>query len=454
MIQKAVAPIRALFFFMLALIYIFDTLTELVPDTVLIVLAMATFVVSVPFMSRLPRTMTLLMFGSGQVIFFLFDGNGTVWREAMMENLPYVALFVSVPLLSIPIREGGYIEYIDEMVERFAGKQAFFYSMIAGFSAILGSFMNVASVHIMNDLFAKKMKENKRVMTESIIQGFSLSLFLSPYIGGVAVVLYLLDISLFPFVLWGFLMAVIGIGVIVIQLWLRPQHDVRSSSGATRSAFVSQKGKGVQLIAGFVCMFAAVILLENLFHINFIVIVSMIAFTFPVLWLLLLNQIRRLPKHAAHYKNNVLPNVHNQTILIVTVAFFTQMVQLTPVTAYLSGGLVLLTDLSLILTILCILLLILIPSLFGVHQLIPIMMIAASVTPEALGLAPSLFALMLTVGFSLAAQMSPVSALTLVAGQILSVHPIHFIKWNWRFVAIILVMATLFIYGCQLILQV
>lgn len=454
---KMMTGFRGGLFFILALAFLFDALFDLVPDVVLLTLTTLVFLVSIPDMSRLPRLMTCVLLLLAHVIFFRYGGDWLFWQKAMIQNLSYVALIVTVPLLSIPIREGGYLPYIDGLAKRFAAKPTFFYTMVAGCSAILGAFMNIGALYMMNDLFGAKIKENKRETTDAIIQGFSLSLFLSPYIGAVAIVLYLLDVSLFPFMFWGMLLAAAGILIIVVRLALfqrRPEHNRLEEpnrpeennrtmeEGAQVSRHTSRHRKGVELAFGVLGIFASVVLLERWLQIHFIVSVSLTALAFPIVWLLLLGKIKQLPGQAADYKNKVLPNVHNQTVLILAVAFFSQMMQLTEISAYLAGLLATVMNLSLIFAVLFILCLILIPSLFGIHPMIPIILIAANVSPEFLGLEPSLFALMLTVGFTLSQLVSPVSGLTIVAGAIFSIDPVQFIRSNWKFVFLLLAAAT------------
>lgn len=460
--------LRSYLIFILAIICVLNALIYFIPGPILISFALIVFIICIPSMNKLPLIMSLCMIVLGQLLFILYDGDWSIWQEAILQYLPYVALFAFVPLLSIPIRSGGYIAYIDMIMERYADRPTPFYTLISGFSAVLGSFMNVGAVHIMSDLFAQKISSNRRLMTESIIQGFSLSLFLSPYIGGVAVVLFLMDISLFPFIIWGMLLFVLGMMLIFARLYrhnnrngefnLAPhsqQIDPYKNNVKVENVITNNERyrmKGWQLSIAFLSLFLSVVILERLMNVNFIIIISVLALTFPIIWLVFINKLNTLSEQLIHYKNDVLPFVHNQIILIVSVSFFSQMMHLTPVSDYLSYVLVQVTEWSLILTILSILLLILLPSLLGIHALIPIIMIATNVSPEVIGLDPTLFAFVLTVGFSLAAQMSPVSALTIIAGNILSVGPFQFMKWNWEFVTLMTILASLLIYGLNLMI--
>ncbi len=453
--NNLMSKLRGLLFIIISISFIINSFIDIVPDMFIIVTAFISFVISIYDMSRWPTIMILFLFTLSQFIFFLTEGNFEYWRNAFVDSLIYICLFVSAPLLSIPVRAGGYIDYIEQLVNRYIEKQTLSYTMIAGLSAILGVFMTVGALYIVSDLFEKKLHENKRLTAEMILQGSSIPLILSPYISGVAIVLNILGLSLFPFFYWGIVMALIGFGIIVfrliikrkkIEINMRMEPDAIKKYQSTGSDNKPIKhGLGLQLIFGFLSMFIGVVILENILELSFIIIVSLLTLIISVLWMLTLKETIQLKEEIVHYKDNLLPNIHNHMFLIIMAVYLSKMMQLTNTPAYLSELLSMLTDISLIFTVLFIILSILIPSMFGVHSLIPVIIMATSVSPDALGINPILFAITITVGYSLSSQLSPLSVLSLVTGNLLSVRPYQLMYWNWKFVMLFLISATLFI---------
>jgi len=396
--------------------------------------------------------MVIFLLVLSHVIFFQSGESYNYWSRTIIESFTYICLFVSAPLLSIPIRGGGYINYFEQLASRYIKKETSSYTMIAGLSALLGIFMTIGALYIVKDLFKMKLQENKRLASEMIIQGSAIPLLFSPYINGVAIILSLLGLTLFPFLYYGIMIALLFLIIIIIRLMVGGKRIAsRDEAAATFENGESTKEEpkamnhrlGVQLIIGFVSIFLGVIFLEKLLETSFITIVAIIAFTVPVLWLLFVNKSAQLKKEIMNYKNNTLPNIYDHMFLIISAIFLSKMMQLTIIPKYLSDLLASSTESTTLFSIVFIILIILVPSLLGIHPLILMVIIATSVSPDILGLDRTLFALTITVGYSLASQLSPLSVLSLVAGNLLAIRPFQLMHWNWKFVVIIVITASL-----------
>jgi len=440
----------------LAFSFIVNSFIDAVPNLLIILAAVIAIIISLPSMSRMPKIMVVILLVLSHVIFFQSGRGYDYWSNAIIESLTYICLFVSAPLLSIPIRGGGYIEYFEQLADRFIKKQTFTYTMIAGISALLGIFMTIGALYIVKDLFKLKLQENKRLTSEMIIQGSAIPLLFSPYINGVAIILNILGLSLFPFLYYGIFLAFLFLTIIIIRLSMRSRQELvavqdETASTIERDENFREKPKpmnhrlGLQLIIGFANIFLGVIVLERILHTSFIIIVTLIAFTVPILWLLFVKKSTQLKKEILNYKNNTLPNIYNHMFLIISAIFLSKMMQLTMVPNFLSDVLSSSTGISPLFTIFLIILMILVPSLLGIHPLILMIIIATSISPDLLGLDRTLFAITITVGYSLASQLSPLSVLSLVAGNLLAVRPFQLMQWNWKFVLVIVITAGLFI---------
>lgn len=316
--------------------------------------------------------------------------------------------------------------------------------------------MTIGALYIVKDLFNRKLKDNKRLTSEMIIQGSAIPLLFSPYINGVAIILSILELSLFPFLYYGIIMALLFLIIIIIRLIVGGRgfvamRDETASTIEKDGSFSDEPPPiidhrlGLQLILGLASIFLGVILLERILEASFIIIVSLIAFTVPVLWLLFVKKRAQLKQEILNYTNNTLPNIYNHMFLIIFAIFLSKMMQLTMVPNYLSRLLSTSTEIMPLFTILLIVLLIIIPSLFGIHPLIVMLIIATSISPDVLGLDRTLFAITITVGYSLASQLSPLSVLSLVVGNLLAVRPLQLMQWNWKFVVVIIINASLLI---------
>src|SRR5690625_57390 len=109
--KDVLATVRGILLFTVAALFIVFRITDWPMETLLIILTISTFFVSVIHMSPLPRVMSLISVALGHIVFFLYRGEYSAWEQAVVDNLAMIALFVSAPLLAYPLKSGGYVEY-------------------------------------------------------------------------------------------------------------------------------------------------------------------------------------------------------------------------------------------------------------------------------------------------------------------------------------------------------
>ncbi|MBP1931249.1 hypothetical protein [Ammoniphilus resinae] len=426
--------LRGYFLFSLALLYVCFVITEKIPASLVITLTWMTFIISLPFMSKLPRLLTIIMLTLGHVLFFIYGGDFQYWQDALFQSLPFVALFVSVPLLSIPLRVGGYIEFIVTLMHRFKERPVFMHGVASLCSFLLSCFMNLGSIRIMDDLFGKSFQHNQDRFVKAVMQGFSLSAMFSPYIAGVAIVLYLLEVPIISFLLLGIILILLGVAVSIILTYMDTRNSEEIHSKTDTVEGKADLRIGGQLLIAFIALFMTIILVDHFLQINLVIIISLIAFTFPFLWTILIKKQRQLPDQLNNYRKQVIPNVHNESVMIVSASFFAQMVRLTPFPDYLGEGFALINHFSLVLTLVLMLALILGLSVLGVHQILPITIFASPFFAEGIGLQPVLLALVLATGWGMSSLMAPISALNILSTQLFRLSWRQLVSWNVRFV--------------------
>jgi TRAP-type C4-dicarboxylate transport system permease large subunit len=339
-------------------------------------------------------------------------------------------------------------------MHRFFKTPVMIHTAIASCALILTAFLNLGSVRVLDELFGREIRQKKSLSIKAITQGFSLAAMMSPYIAGVAIVLYLLDVSFFPFLIYAMIMAVSGIGI-TIGLNLLAFRNARlpglgiAASRETSTVPADQNeldkganGKGVQLLFAFVGLFLSIFLMEEWLQINLIVIISLAAILYPFVWVLFIRGRDLLPKYLQHYFKEVLPNVHNESVLVVGAAFFSKMVQLTPFPELLSRMFRSLHDFSVFMTVLTVLVVIVGLSLFGIHQILPITVLASSVSAQSIGLSPVLYALTLTVSWGLVTSVSPISAMNIISSSLFQMNSWQLAKWNWKYVGMMILFTT------------
>jgi hypothetical protein len=459
-INSRITQIRGYILFLLGLLYLFNALTGWVGEFILLSATFFAFAVSLPFMNRLPQILSITMLALGHILYLIFGADHGYWIDALFLNIPFVSLFVFVPFLSIPLRTGGYVEFIASCMHKFADRPVLMHSIVATSTFIITSFMNIGSVRIMNELFEDSYKENREHLVKAVMQGFSLSAMFSPYIAGVAVVLYLLKVPLLSFLVCGVILVFLGlslsIGITYFENYFRSKPNGKNHIPVTLAASIVKNErisyrKGIELLVAFIGLFTSFLLLEKILHIHLVYIVSLIALFFPLVWVVVLKKTKALPAQFNHYRKNVLPNVHNESIMIISASFFAKMAQLSPLPHYLSESITFVAGHSLLLALLAILLSILLLSLLGVHQILPITIYATSFSPAEMEITPVLLASVLAIGWAIGGLIAPVSSLNIVSGNLFGFNWIQLSRWNLPYIVLFIFFSSLFIYCLNLI---
>lgn len=416
-----------------------------------------TFCVCLPKMAVFPGAMSALMVGAGVILFVVYDGDTVYLQQAIISNLPLIALFASVPLLSYPLKIGGYIDYMTRFMNSRFHRDISLISFITMSTLLLSSFLNVGSLRVIHDLFSNKLINRNKILGRAVMQGFSMAAFWSPYFAGVAIILHLIGVPFLSFMVFGFIMVIAGMLISTVLLFFSLKKEPAVQTAAYKTAVgdyaetaisatssISHK-KGYELIFAFGGMFVLLFLLERSLHFDLLVLISLIAFLYPIIWSLLIKRGRDFRRSLHDYKNNVLPNVHNESILFISAAFFSKMVQITGFPGVLSNLFLSISRLSLFVTVFLIILIIVAASVIGIHQILPISVLATSLSPTVLGISPELFALTLILSWGIVPLVSPMSPTNLVASNLFKTKLYEIGSWNWQYVSLMILFSTFII---------
>lgn len=453
---------RGLILLTLALSYMLYSFFSLPLDLFLVSLVVLAFFISLPSMAPFPKVMSSVLVIFGNVIFFLNNGNGAYWVEAILNNVALVSLFITVPLLSYPLKNGGYIEYMDNFVVNFLNKDTKRIAFVTALTCIVSSFINLGSIRVMYDLFAVRFRYLNKIFVRSLVQGFSLAAFWSPYFAGVAIILHLVDVSFVSFFAYGLVMvllcfvtsAAINFRYLSKEKTTSTDPLVAVSIDEENEVFKVKKlehKKGIELIIAFLGLFLALFLLEKWFHYNVLLLISILAISYSIIWSLMIKKIKEFAFSLKDYFTEVAPNVHTESIMIISATFFSQMILLTNFPEYLSALFFSISELSLILTVITIILTCVISSFF-IHQVLPISIFATTLSPDVIGLKPELYVLTLVISWGITPLLSPVSAANLLASSLFKTKALEIGRWNLKYTLSIILVSSISIYFMNLFL--
>jgi hypothetical protein len=447
---------RGLILLTLAWSYMLYSFFSLPLDLFLVTLVVLAFFISLPWMAPFPKVMSSVLLIFGNLIFFLNNGNGAYWVEAILDNVALVSLFITVPLLSYPLKNGGYIEYMDYFVVNFLNKDIKRVAFVTALTCIVSSFLNMGSIRVMYDLFAVRFSYLNRIFVRSLVQGFSLAAFWSPYFAGVAIILHLVGVSFvsfFPYGLVSVLLCYVLSTAINFHYLSREKTtntdplvavSIDDEHQAMQVKKVEHK-RGIELIIAFLGLFLALFLMEKWFHYNVLLLISILAISYSIVWSIAINKIKEFAFSLKDYFTEVAPNVHTESIMIISATFFSQMVLLTSFPEYLSALFFSISKLSLILTVMTIILTCVLSSFF-IHQVLPISIFATTLSPDVIGLKPELYVLTLVISWGITPLLSPVSAANLLASSLFKTRALEIGRWNSVYTVSIILVSSLSIY--------
>ncbi|NEU31400.1 hypothetical protein GN156_11560 [bacterium LRH843] len=451
-----ISTTRGYLLFVLSFLFVLFNLIGVSAQSLLVTLTVISVIYSFPFMAIFPKIMALLMLGLGHYLYFTTPADFGYWQQAMLKNLPMVAMFISVPLFAYPLRNGGYVHYITELSKRLI-KSPFklFMNMSLGAMA-LTSFINLGSARIIFELFEGYIRGNNKFYTKALSQGFSLAMCWSPYIAGVAIVISMLDLPIFPFLFWGFLLVVTGSLVSMLLIYKEAKRlslfsiesDAAKEMAGSKEIDASCRSvnKGREMIIVFAGMFISLFVLDYFLETNIVVLISVVAFVYPVIWSICIKKTKAFFGSLTDYKVNVLSRMHNEAILFIAAAFFAEMIKLTSVSQKLMALFVFVSELTPLLVIFITIFLVVLPTVVGIHQILPVSILGTSIAVSSLSVSPEAFGLCLMAGWSLSTVISPVTGLNLTLSSLLNKNPYVVGFWNLPYVLTALVAFSFVIY--------
>lgn len=431
-------------------------MTNIEVSSFIVFLVVITFFVSWGSMSKFPKVMSTFLIVFGNIIFFVGKGNEEYWKEAILNNVGLVALFISVPLLSYPLRHGGYIQYMDKFASAYLNKDIKMIGFITTITCIMSSFLNLGALRVVYDLLSKKISGDNKIYAKSMMHGFSLAAFWSPYFAGVAIILYLVGVSFISFFIYG-IVAVVFTFMISLAFNIRyirrhiekdAYNNIAINTAKEDSIRISPKishRKGFELLLVFTGLFLSLFLLEKWLHYKVLLLISLVAFIYPFIWSILIHKFKEFILSLEQYFKEVVPNIHNESIIIISATFFSQMIMLTSFPKFLSAFFLSISNYSVLLTVLIIIITCVVTAIF-IHQVLPISIFATTLSPEVIGLKPELFALALVVSWGIVPLLSPVSAANLIASSLLRTKSFEIGLWNIKYILILILLISFLIY--------
>lgn len=376
---------------------------------------------------------TLLLIGIVTLSSGVMLGSQPQWLKLLDANAGLLSMLAAVSFLRLVAMQSK--EEVMEVVPR--GMRAYWQTMLA--VALFGAFINVSAPLLIGD----KVSGGKKLdlfAAKSIIRAFIGGPTWSPFFAGMAVVLTYVSNAQFLIVMaFGIPFAVLGLIILIVEARLRYSNEVLNFKGYPMTPS-SLWLPGVLVIC---------VLLGHIFlpHVSILAIISLSALVVSCTALFFSNgwagSTRKLQQHIL----KGLPRMVNELVLFLAAGVLAiglqTLVAATHLNPPFSGGF----DASAATILLAAMVLL---SVIGVHPIISIAVatpLLAPINPN-----PQLLAMTFVFSWSLGTCASPLSGLNLIFQGRFGIPSIKLAMLNWPYVAMMFVVAALFLHGVAIIL--
>ncbi|MBT2570042.1 hypothetical protein [Planococcus sp. ISL-110] len=372
-----------------------------------------------PYLPRTPKILISVLLVAG----LLMDASGDGLREfflALQTNANLLAIFIFVPLLSIPIQQGQYLKYIEVIFAYYIKKTHHLYLFTTVAAGSVGAVMNIGTLPILYDLTdTQSFKPFDEVRLKALSRGFVMAFMWSPYFISMALVLSYFDVNwlqLFP----------IGLAVTAIMMGIGFFLERKNSKKIPEATSVQSsvtlgaaKRKVLELAVILLAVTAIILFIESLADLSVLTIIPLTAIAVSAVWSLFLGTPRELLASFQEYIRIKVPSMGNElSIFIIAGAFGTALlnngaddwIRSLLETLNITHVLILIPVLALLMTI---------PSWFGVHPIITAAILAITLSNSPLFVDDHLYlSLGLLASWILAILTSPFSGLNLLLAAI------------------------------------
>ncbi|MBB6443994.1 hypothetical protein [Bacillus benzoevorans] len=382
-----------------------------------VIMALFAFIGSILNANRMPGILGLVMMGVGIGVELLKGTGFSGISEGIFLILPLLCLITLAPLLSIPLKIGGFFKSVSHLLHNLLSQPKKMYAGITGTLFFLSPILNLASVRIINE-FLEDLKLPSALTAKSYVVGFATASMWSPYFASVSLMIHYLHISYEEFILYGLGFSILSlvIGNLLFALWER-RHPFAGSSAAIVPLDKADRYQLIKLILFVACLMGVCLLVEELTNWSMIVIVCLLAVIVPLLFAVKRGNWKRMPPLLKDFRDRNVPLMSNEIVLFMSAGMLAFSLKGTTVMNGVSDLLAGLANQSFFLFAFALILIVLCITYIGIHQIAVIGALAMQLSVVDLGVSNLAVALILLLSWAISMSLSPFSGLNLLVSR-------------------------------------
>lgn len=330
--------------------------------------------------------------------------------DAFISNTIFIALFVCTPLIKIPIEAGGYInKLVPRLKDISHGRLS---PMLIASNFILCSFINLGGVRVMGEVFSDSMRKAPVTFGAILSRSFSSAAFWTPYFSAFSIAIAYSRGNPASILVIGLIFS-----ILTLTLWsvsfLMKNPKAEDVAPLTKSE--------MQIISTIIFYFSllvfSVVLLTHITDLNVILIISLISIIFSFLWCVSTGNFIFYLKSLKNFVSKDLLNIREEAFLFIAIGFFANtllQLDLEFRLPGLSGD----SPFFIFLFILLFNVAVVGIALIGIHHLVTITIISATVEWQNIGMEPVIFGMTILLAWWLSSMISPFAPANMIVARI------------------------------------
>lgn len=384
------------------------------------------FVSAVRVLPKVTRRISLALMLLGICLMFWKGMPFDAWLLCIDKNGNLVTLFILVPMMFLPFNYDDYQKELKHVAQ--AHMQSLLPFCLLTFSVvhIFGVVISVGAVSLVFELFRNnaKLYNAEKTFMASLLRGYCTSGFWSPAWASILVVTTQMNIPWIRFIPWGIGFFLITLVFDATAVWFKIRQNPEKYPRLKAKEHVAVDWKQILILIGLATALICIIaVISKITPWDLMVIIPIVAMVFPIVVALLQNKLPNYKLGIKEYYDKSVLKVISQVALFTAAGFLSKALEYSGVGAMIPKLLPAWMSQYPVLLIGSIMLLMIVPSLVGLHPVAIGTALVATIVPTSIGLTDMGFALTIIVGWALAILISPFSATSLIAGGLLNCSP-------------------------------
>jgi hypothetical protein len=382
-----------------------------------VALSLLAFLGSALRADKFPRWLGIIMMTSGLLIEWNKGTGLSGISEGIFLILPLLSLITLAPLLSIPLRLGGYFKSKSLLLRNLLQQPKKFYAGITGTLFFLTPILNLGSVRIINE-FLEELKLPSALSAKGYLVGFSTAVMWSPYFASVSLVLHYLNIAYKDYIIFGIGLSLLSlvIGNILFAIWEK-RHPLPKESGNLVTLEKRDRNQLFKLVFFVIILIGSCLVIENITNWSMIVIVCLVSILIPLLFGLQTKRWKELIPPLVDFRDRTVLMLNNEIMLFMSAGMLAFAMKGTAAANGVSQFLTNLAQQSFILFALAVMVIVLSITYIGIHQIAAVGALAMQLNAAEIGISNISLALLLLLTWSISTALSPFSGLNLMVSR-------------------------------------